>query len=297
MYQRSIFSMLVVGLAFGTAQAAETNRSEFFYQPGAGQSDVTVHVGYEARNTTAKNVTTESKLNGWAGRGVGNAATEGMGVGYEYGLNEMLSLGADVSFVSLETDATPKFKTNGLADPMLFVHGTSGMDFGRLRYGANLGLGFSKQKIETDRQDAMTGGFSLTPYIGLDLDAGPGILGGRVSYRFNMERTLEGATGAESKVKDGNMLGLAAFYEYMLSDMLLGVDVNYRMVGEATTTTAGVNTTSKTYSPLGADLYARIPLDEMITIIPSFGYDFSASGDVYDKYNDMTFQIAARFGF
>jgi hypothetical protein len=299
MYQRSLFSMLVIGLAFSTAQAAETNRSEFFYQPGAGQSDVSVHVGYRALTTKSKTATADTKMTGWAGRGVGNATTEGMGVGYEYGLNDMLSLGAELAFTSLEVDngGTVKPKISGLADPMVFVHGTSGMDFGRLRYGANLGLGFQKHKIEANNDTTpATGGFSLTPYVGLDMDAGPGILGARLSYRFNMERTYD-ANGTEQKVKDGNILGLAAFYEYMLSDMLLGADVNYRMVGEETTTTGAASTTAKSYSPFGLDLYARIPVDESITIIPSLGYDFSASGDDVDKYNDMVIQVAARFGF
>lgn len=290
-FQRSTLAMLFVTALAGTAQAADTAvGSEFFHQAPAGISEVTPHIGYRSFTFKAKGGTSDTTLSG----------LNRIGASYEYGLNEMLSLGADLSYSTLETDGTPKSKFNGLEDPTLFVKGTSAMDFGRLRYGANLGLGFQKSKNATASQDGnvATGGFSLAPYVGLDADVGPGVLGGRLSYTFRFERTTEVAGSGDTKSTGGNELGLSAFYEYMLSDMLLGGALNYRMVTDTEDESGGVKTKNNDdYAPFGLSLYTRIPVTEAAVVIPRLDYDFSAGGEKYDKYNDLALSIAARFAF
>lgn len=286
MLNRQILAGLTLTLAFGTAHAAE-NTSEFFYQTGAGKSDVTAQLGYRSINWTPKGQTTEIKLSGLTNTGVA----------YEYGLSEMFSIEGALAYSSLETNLTPATKISGLQDPTITLKGTEKMGFGNLRFGATLGLGgIGKSKTEANGDtNALSGGFYLTPYIGADIAAGPGLLGARLSYAYKLDRTLD-SNGTEDKRKGGNETGLSAFYEYMLSDMVLGGAVNYTMATEVkdkndAKVDAAANTT-------GASLYARIPAIDKLAIIPRLDYVFSNSDtDTYDKYNDMTVSVGARYEF
>lgn len=289
MLKLKVLAMTLVTVAVGTASAAESAGSEFFFQAPANTSALTPHIGYQNFTFKTKGATQDSTLSG----------LYRLGASYEYGLNEMLALGADVSYTSEELDAggTTKPKVSGLQDPVVYLKGTTPMDMFRLRYGATLGLGFSKSKVESNGDmNVASGGFGLTPYIGADMDLGPGILGARLSYAFNFERTNDSA-GTEEKLSGGDVLSVAAFYEYMLSDMILGGDFEFRSVGEQTTKVNGVETAkTKSFSPLGIDLYARIPVAGF-DLIPALSYDFSAGGDRFDKYNDMALTVAGRWLF
>lgn len=292
MLQRSLFSTLIVGLALSTAQAAETNRSEFFWQAAGGTTNVTPHLSYRAltsRDKTPANAADE-KLSGLTDTGISA----------EYGLNEMIAIGVDLSFSSLEEDpggGNATRKVSGLQDPRLFVKGTHVLDFGRFRYGANLGLGFQNEKIENNLDRSVSsGGFSISPYLGLDIDAGPGILGARAFYSLGLgDRTVEiGAT--EGKASGGNDMNLAVFYEYFLSDMLLAADLHYNMSSEETVRRTGLaDIRQNAANTTGLGLYGRIPMGEAAAIIPRLNYDFANSDQ--DKWSDMTLSLAARFVF
>jgi hypothetical protein len=286
MLNRQILAGLALTLAFTTAHAAE-NTSEFFYQTGAGKSDVTGQIGYTALNRTGKGQTTDYKVTGLAP----------IGVAYEYGLSEMLSVEGILAYGSLEDNSTPSRKSTGLVDPMVTLKGTQKMDFGHLRFGATLGLGgISKSKTESNGDtNLLSGGYSLKPYIGADLNAGPGILGARLSYNYKLDRTSDN-NGTEGTTKGGNETDLSAFYEYMLSDMVLGAELNYTMTAE--TKDKNDQKLNNAANKTGASLYGRIPAIEKLAIIPRLDYVFSNSDtDTYDKYNDMILSVAARYEF
>jgi hypothetical protein len=198
-------------------------------------------------------------------------------------------------FTSAENDSNPKLKSSGLQDPEITLKGTSGMDWGRLRYGANLGLGFEKMKTPGANRDgnAASGGFSLTPYIGADMNVGGGIIGGRLAYEYKMERTVDAGLTSDVKLKGGDELGVNVFYEHFFADMLLGGSVNY--VSAAATKEKDTDTEiEESNSITGVSIYSRMPMGGW-ALIPRFDYNFSRSH--YDKYDDMTFSVAARFGF
>lgn len=285
MFKFKALAMMLVTATVGTAGAAESTGSEFFYQTPANTSAVTAHVGYQNFTFRNQNATGDATLSG----------LHRLGAAYEYGINEMLSIGADLSYSNKETDTNPKFKASGLEDPFIFLKGTSVLDFGRLRYGATLGLGFENAK-DTQDGSVASGGYSLTPYIGADMDLGPGLLGARLSYAFLFERTVEEAAGGESKRTGGSTLSLAAFYEYMLADMVLGGALEFRSVEEVTNKFNGAETKTPGFSPFGIDLYARIPVAGF-DLIPSLKYDFTAGGDRFDKYNDVIINVAGRVQF
>jgi hypothetical protein len=283
-YTPQILASLVAVLAFGTAHAAEATGggSEFFYQAASGTSDVTGHLGY--RSFTYRDKTAGAK-------DVTVSGLDMLGVSYEYGINEMLAVGADLSYTAMK-NKDADIKVNGLEDLQLSVKGVSPMGGMRLRYGALLGIPLQKAEIKSDSitpgvndgdLGRSTGGVALTPYVGADMDAGPGILGARLSYelKFKHQQKDPAFTG-DVDVENGNVLGLAAFYEH------------YSMV--AKDKIGGVEQTNSDKNIFGLDLYTRIPLMANASIIPMLAYDFSG-GSHYDKYSDLNISVAARFGF
>ena len=320
MYQSKILSMLMVLLAAGAVQAQDaapaaggsaTMESEIFQQAEAGQSQVTVFVPYRMLETTAKGAATSTKVTG----------LYRLGAQYEYGINEMFSAGAKLSYTMTKSDGNPETKFQGLEYPELFLKGRMPMDFGRLRYGLNLAFAPMKGKAkvvngaitEAPAPTERSGAIDLTPYVGFDMDAGPGVAGARLMYQLGIgESTTEtdisistpivANTTVDVKNQSGNVLTLTGFYEYFLSDMLLGAGLNYAMIGEGTTKTPGLfggaatETKSKTLSLIGVDLYARIPTGP-VELVPALSYWTKSSADDYDKYNDMYLSIAGRFNF
>lgn len=291
MMQNRLLAMTVVALAFSSAQAAESSGSEFFHQPGAGTSEVVAKLGYRSDKTTAKGATTDTKTTG----------IDPITVQYQYGLDEMLAVGGYLSYASYETDSggTTKPKTSGLKDPHIFLSGTSPMGGGALSFGADLGLGFTKNKAASTTQDGntATGGYTLAPNIGYEMPAGPGNVGGRLTYTWIGERTVDVGAGTDYKYKGGEAFELAPFYEYNMADAVLGVDLKYTSYGELKQTTPSPETVvTKTYTTLGADIYAKIPVGGF-DLLPALAYTFSSTGDAFDKVNLMTISVAGRMMF
>lgn len=279
---RSLFIATI--LFAGAAQAAADKQGEFFYQTPAGQSALTPHVGYTSMTLARTGATSDSKASGFA-----------LGAEYEYGLNEQFALGATLSYLSLEWDGTPKLKNSGLVDPQVSLHGRSAMGWGYLRYGADLGLGFEKQKTASSSQDGnvASGGFSLNPYIGADIaTTTDGIIGGRINYNYLMERTVDSGSGSDGKRKEGNELGLSVFYEQFFADMLIGG--SYKYTSYAATKDENDAEYEKSGSMSAIALYSNIPMGGW-ELIPQFDYSLSKAD--YDKYNVMTFSVAARMNF
>ncbi len=279
--------LIAAALVIGATAHANSGgmQSEFFFQTEAGKSDLTPKIGYKMLTEKRDGATEDTETKGLANTGIS----------YEYGINEMFALEGALYYSSLENNEDPKLKSNGLQDPEITLKGTSGMSWGRLRYGAMLGLGFEKRKEAGATRDGnvASGGYALMPYVGADMDAAGGILGGRLSYEYKMERTIDTGAAQDTKVKDGHELGLSAFYEYFFADMLLGGSINYISEAAIKDSDSGAEI-EESGSKTGVSIYSRMPMGTW-DLIPRFDYDFSRSH--YSKWNDMTFSVAARFGF
>ncbi|UXR64809.1 porin family protein [Bdellovibrio bacteriovorus] len=281
MYSK-LFASLIV-LASFSAHAAD---SEFFYQSKAGQSDLTPRLGYVSAAVKGKGAgAVETKFSG----------IYQSGVSYEYGINEMFSVEGTLLYSSYETDSTPKTKTSGLQDPQVVLKGTSDMGNANLRFGLRAGLSLEKaeDKANGDSNTA-SGGFSFAPYVGVDTEAAGGSVGGRLFYTFMMERTREEEGGPDVKTKDGNVLGLSAFYETAITDVILGGSLNYASYDTAKLTSEGMTGEIKSFNTTGLSLYSRMPFGSW-ALLPRLDYDFSHSEA--SKFDIINLSVAARFGF
>lgn len=279
MYSK-LFASLIV-LASISVNAAD---SEFFYQSKAGQSDLTPRLGYVTSSAKAKGAgATETKSTGFM-----------TGVSYEYGINEMFSVEGTLVYSSVEVDRTPKTKSSGLSDPHVVLKGTSNMGASNLRFGLDAGLGLEKSKQKSNGDsNAASGGFSFAPYAGIDTAVGEGSVGAKATYTFEMERTHEVAGWADDvKIKGGNSLGLSAFYEAAVTDVVLGGSLNYMSV-EKVTYSGGAGEDSA-FNSTSLSLYSRMPFGAM-ALVPRLDYHFSHSE--LSKFDVILLSVAARISF
>lgn len=277
-----ILKVIAAAIAM-TAVTAHAAENEFFFQSKAGTSDVTARLGFLSSAIKAKGATAENKFSG-----ISNT-----GIAYEYGLNDQFAIEGALQFTSIEDDSTPKNKVSGLQNPTVTLKGNSNMSAATLRYGLGVGLALQKGKIDGNESSAATGGFSFTPYVGADTEAMGGVAGARLSYAVLLERTLE-VTGAteDSKIKEGNTLGLSAFYETKVTDVTFGGSLNY--TSEAATKDQDGDELDKSNSTVGISAYSVIPFSGF-SLIPRLDYDFSNSES--DKYDVINLSVAGRFTF
>lgn len=261
-------------------KSASSTQSEFFFQSPAGHSEITPKIGYLASTIETEGATDEATSSGY------NVA-----LAYEYGINEMWAVEFGINYATMDTEfGATDFKTAGLMNPELLFKGTSGMQWGNLRYGLLAEFAIENNKIATGADDGnmSTGGHALKPYVGADMAMGAGILGGRLSYEYKLERTIDTA-GVETKEKDGHELGISVFYEHFMADVLLGAA--FSQISEAAVNDEDGNEIEESGSMSQLSLYSRIPM-ETWSLIPRLDYDFSRSH--FDKYNVMLFSVAAR---
>ncbi|UOF00202.1 hypothetical protein [Bdellovibrio reynosensis] len=265
----------------GSSHGPTTYQSEFFFQSPAGHSDITPKIGYTAATTEEENATDETTSSGYS-----------LGVAYEYGINEMWAVEFGINYATAEYETgAVKTKNTGIMNPELLFKGTSAMGWGSLHYGvlAEFAIENAKAASASDDGNLSTGGHALMPYVGAAMGVGTGILGGRLSYEYKLDRTLEDAAGNEVTIKDGHELGLAVFYEQMMADVLLGAAIT--QFSEAAINDEDGNELEESGSMTRLSLYSRIPM-ETWSLIPRFDYDLSKSH--HDKYNVMLFTVAAR---
>lgn len=277
-----MLSKVLAALVTLTTLSAHAADNEFFFQSKGGQSDMTLRLGLLSSAVKPKGGTTEFKYSGIINTGVA----------YEYGFNEQFSLEGVLAYTSIESDSSPKNKTSGLQDPTVTLKGRSDMGASTLRYG--LGVGLALQKAEQDGTDssAASGGFSFSPYVGMDTEAGGGVLGGRLTYTINGERTTDVTGVGDVKTKGGNALGLSAFYETKVTDITFGGSLNYQNIAE--TENENGTTSMEAYNTLGISAYSVMPMGTF-ALIPRLDYDFSHSE--MDTFNVIQISLAGRFNF
>ena len=245
-------SAMALALGFGgLAQAAsDTGGSEYFHQAAGGANEITPMFSYANGIQKMNDGTADTKTNG----------IKNLGVQYEYGINEMLSVYGNIGYGSVGVDRSGSSTASGLNDLNLGVKGTSAMGMGSLRYGLNLNLPFEKAKVDGGGRatNASTGGLGLTPYVGYDMVAGPGMWGARLSYNYKFNRSYDYGS-YNPTVTGGSVLGLGTFYEFNVAEMIFGGKLQYDIAQD---TTIGRQNASDLTGPTGniftAGLYTRI---------------------------------------
>lgn len=285
---------LTSGFGLFTATSAQAQVSEYMHVPAVGINEVTVHGGYGLGTVRFS--------------GAGNADQDynglrNLGATWSYGYSDWLSLGADVSFTSIETGPVD---SSGIEPIKLFAAGKNAMGPGTLQYGVRAQFAIEQADIEGNGDsnrtygDALSnfgeGGFELAPWVGYSFAAGPGLAGARLSYEImNTDTDVEGGT----ELSGGSEGNLAVFYEYNLADMPLGAALTYDWMTSVDTESAGGTTELiDDRAFFGVNLYTRLMTSSGgFGFIPSLVWREQVSGETLDKASDVRLAIAGRFSF
>lgn len=236
-------------LASSAAFAAEGTQSEYFYQATAG-----THQG------TAGLELADGKVNG--GGGDVDVTAQALFAEYEYGINDMLSIGGRLTYTQSKVDTSPSVKATGLNDLEIALRGKHVLGTG-LRYGANLNLAIADGETKSDGDsNQATGGIVLAPYVGYEMYHDKCAFGGRISRDLRLkddkseDKTTSPSTTTETS--GGEATTLAGFYEHNFNEKYtLGGSLTYAMTDDskpdgAADVDEGTTTTIDVYSQIRA---------------------------------------------
>jgi hypothetical protein len=296
-------SLMISGGAF-----ADGPGSIAMHQAGAGKYEVMPSAGYLSYDE--KLSTTGAPLTGYKGTGTAE------GLKAEYGINEMTSVGLKLGNYNLNTTVAPSgiiadLKDGGMTDPVLFVNDKMDMGGGTLRFGAQLGVGLGKHTYSsTFDENAAKGGTSLAPYVGYEMNLGPGMFGAKLSYSmFVNDRSISYDKSAfyaaySSTASGGQSTSLDVFYEYPVAPtFVLGADLNWNGVQTTKETVNGVSKDDENGTAgVGGAIYGAyfIPTgNTMIALVPSISQMNMAAGTTKSVKTATSFYagLAANFIF
>jgi hypothetical protein len=296
-------SVLALALAFGGfANAADSAGSEFFHKAAADKWEVTPFLGWSSYKSSSKATSTKASSDT-------TFKTTYLSAIGEYGINSMWSVGLNLGLYTNRTtsaDNVPDTKTKGLPNPDIYVRGASALGGGALHYGADLSVGLSKHKTETNGDESNSDGrLTLTPYVGWDMTAGPGFWGARLAFDIFKtvgKQTVETATtSTDSDVRGDYQWNVATFYEWVSGTNTLGGELMYQHVGGTNVETAGTKAgLNDTHTDFQLKVYDAIWVTPTIAILPDLTYtsfNFSDDATTVDKESGLGFDVGARFVF
>ncbi len=283
---KHVLAILVV--VSGSAFAAD-NGSQYQWQTPADKWEVTPRLGL-INMTNAPKVGTETKTSGM------NISVKG-----EYGISEQFSTGLMLSNVNYSTDTTPEFKQTGMEDLVAFFHGRSAMGGGSLRYGADLGFSLVKAENKSATEsNASSGGLSVTPFVGFEMQAAPCTYGARLSYKmYTGDRSVKNpAPAAEDKLSGPTTTTLSLFYEHDMAPMTLGAALEIAGQSSTEDKTTPPSTKSSGNTLTGIKLYVPYMASESITVLPEFKYAKATSmPSTTDSVTMWELAVGGRFSF
>lgn len=231
-------------LASSAAFAAEGTQSEYFYQATAG-----THMGTAGLNINDGDEDTGTKV---------DVTGQSLFAEYEYGFNEMFSIGGRLTYSQSKVDASPSTDRNGLNNLEVLLRGKHTWGTG-LRYGATASIGLEKREFETNG-DANTadGGLTIAPYVGYEWNMDNCAFGGRLTRDLRLKDREIKSNGTTVDAEGGEATTLAGFYEHNFNEKWsLGGSLTYAMTDDTkidgqADTEEGNTTTIDIYSQVRA---------------------------------------------
>lgn len=292
-------TLALVSFAAGAQGTASSAGSEYQHQTPVDKMEVRALLGYKMLDMKNK----------------GGSKTEFSGlsetVAFEYGVSEMISAGLELSNSGYDIKSTPAgggaattTKQSGLHDMVFFLNGRNAMGPGELRFGTlvNFSLGKNKQESNGNSNNA-SGGIGLTPFVGYEMAAGPGLVGARLSYMFwagDRKQTDETNTPAdEYTISGGSVFTTAFFYEMPMSSMTLGGALEFLAPAKSEYKLNGVKSAeTNPHTETALAVYAPYYVNDMVTILPKIRYNtWTAKNSGLDSVSGWDINVGARFLF
>ncbi len=318
--KRTLFRTLVVTAALAsTAHAAKDMQSEYYHQAAGMTQELSPTLDYRSSNTQAKSA---------AGIGTSTATTSGFGLylDYDYGLNEDMAISVDLGFENYNTSVSPDNTTANSARNGIGLTDLSGRFQGRVPamgpgnfvYGTKYNLNLIRPTVNqiggaaNGSLGVQEGYHFLMPYIGYEMNLGPGIAGLHFDYEvLKSDRRIDYTTNNGTVItiinRGGNHWMWGAFYEIPHNEWLFGLSVDSLTTNDSSRqpiyNNASINRESRDNASVDliTRLYMTYTMDKDLTLTPSAYYTTLSSkyreGVETDSDNEMGIALSARFAF
>lgn len=262
--------------------ASNAAQSEFAYQPKQGQVAFTVTPAFETSSvqTSVKKLQIEDTTDTRASLLVLRA---------QRGLANNISWNASVGFGFEESDSKGQNTghSQGLTDFTFGAQQLREVTLGQMFYGAKVSLSpsdrdeaYSYKSGRSGDGNMMSGGTSLIPYVGMQIDRADAVVGAQAQFEFAFDKSssLLAADGERMYITRGNqhVLNLEAFYETPTPQFVFGAKAGIAHHLESDTTirtaTNRLELGTDTYQVLNAGIYTKFQTQKNFEVLPSLSF-------------------------
>ncbi len=233
-------------------------------------------------------------------------------IGADWGVIQAISVGVSSSFgdgTTRRSDRDGSYRFTGMGDINLNLKGRIPVP-GNLMLGLESTLSPAKQQLASLRTSGnrYSGGNSITPVVSYEGFLSSNFIAGLTSsYSFYDVRKSEtksssGSVVDETETTGGNIFAIGPHMEYRDDSFAIGLQQNFRFVGQATETSTSSDT--YTYDAMtwsDTSLYSAIQVQDYWEIVPRLGYSTIMNREIngikYMYYNNFDFKVVSRVTF
>lgn len=257
------------------AEVSAQSLSEFFYQPSADRTVLSASPIYSSFRRTYTDLgfresrETNSSL---LGLSLSKGLTDRMALQFETTYGEVEMKGSNRDYVN---------KSDGFSDPSLSLSGYHPLQSAnRLTYGLQGSLS-PKAALLSSRDvvgNRFSGGFSLTPRIGLETDVTKRVIAGTyLHYKIYGESRFEakdetGFVYSRGSETGGNSAAFGGYSEYLLRSGRMGASAQVFHSEKVVTKQDGAIETSDPFNSLGATAYGIFQASPNFELKPQLAY-------------------------
>lgn len=272
--------------------------SQFLYQAPVDKIQLTPALTYLSLTAKLKGAVTKLESSGYTGA-----------LRSEYGISDMFSAGATLSYTSLKNEYSPAGVTastdsKGLDDIRFFLLGRMDQAASSFRFGTDVNFSLSKSITEADSDtNRASGGISLEPFVGYEMYWNACTVGTKLAYKlYAGDRKAEDKSATPTTTSDvsgGETVTWSAFYEHDMKPWTLGVSLDWESEAKDKEDTNGTVTTSAGQSIMTLTLYAPYEVSESLTVYPLVNYGKYTAFDTasIESANSYAVQVKGRFTF
>jgi hypothetical protein len=278
--------LVIASLLLSAAVASATEKEgQFFWQAESGKTFFLPRIDYFSGDIDLSS-TLSAKIKGPT-----------LYFGAEQGLNENMSVGAQISYINNKTEISgTSTKTTGLEDIELNFKGKQAAGAGNLRYGATLSLSPGKAKTKANGDDnGYTGGHTLTPMVGYDVAVGSFTVGGKIYTEVGLTDDKGDNAGTETKESGYDATSISFFGETTCEFGHVGASLGFLKLSDSKDEIA--NTTSTNSKITLLQIYGDHSINEATTLTGDLSYAKLGDSDQMQDGKIIVLSFGATYAF
>ncbi len=256
--------------------------SQYAFQPKEGQVALTV-------TPEIKNLSVRSNFKKDRFEETNDTRSNILMLRAQRGLSNNWSWNASMGFGTQESDIERQKTSNsqGLTDIVLGAQKLREIPEGQLFYGGKISLSPSEREESYSFKNGkngdgnlQTGGTTLSPYVGLQVDRRDYIFGAQAQFDYAFDRSSTRGTASGQKIiitrSNQHVLGLEGFFETPMPQFIFGAKAGIAHALESDTDARlGAQKEilgTDTYQVLNGGIYARIQANKTLEVLPTLSF-------------------------